>query len=459
MDASTGQTSPLLRSSDDFEALTPSVVAALMAAAADVAVVLDDEGVVKDLAVSDTELPQDVFENWIGRPFRDSVSVESRDKVKRLLSVAGEVGAVVTQTHVNHPRPGGGDDLPVLYSSAPLGQGAVIALGRDLSPIAAAQRRLLSAQRQSEREHQKIKLAEARYREYYQLSAEPSMFLDADDRVAGANFAAQAHWSRTARLLGRKVADLVAPADREALFELITEARRSRGVQSGVMEMGRVILAPLRQERGVVLMRVCEPTAQPATIPDRLARVVEAMPDGFVVTDGQFNILLANGAFAAMTEAGEPPEIMGTSLDRWLGRPGVDLSVIRTALAETGTLRSFATVVKGELGQVHDVDVSAAKVTDVDGDYVGLSVRQALASDAVLPTRSAEQLADLVGRVPIKEIVRETTDTIERMCIEAALELSGDNRASAAELLGLSRQSLYVKMRRFGIVDVEDPGA
>ncbi|MEO1105828.1 MAG: helix-turn-helix domain-containing protein, partial [Pseudomonadota bacterium] len=60
-----------------------------------------------------------------------------------------------------------------------------------------------------------------------------------------------------------------------------------------------------------------------------------------------------------------------------------------------------------------------------------------------------------VGRVPMKEIVRETTDTIERMCIEAALELSGDNRASAAELLGLSRQSLYVKMRRYGIVDVD----
>jgi transcriptional regulator of acetoin/glycerol metabolism len=27
------------------------------------------------------------------------------------------------------------------------------------------------------------------------------------------------------------------------------------------------------------------------------------------------------------------------------------------------------------------------------------------------------------------------------------------NRASAAELLGLSRQGLYIKMRRFGIVD------
>jgi hypothetical protein len=61
-----------------------------------------------------------------------------------------------------------------------------------------------------------------------------------------------------------------------------------------------------------------------------------------------------------------------------------------------------------------------------------------------------------VGRVPLKEVVRESTDMIERLCIEAALELTGDNRASAAELLGLSRQSLYVKLRRYGL---SEPGA
>jgi DNA-binding NtrC family response regulator len=56
-----------------------------------------------------------------------------------------------------------------------------------------------------------------------------------------------------------------------------------------------------------------------------------------------------------------------------------------------------------------------------------------------------------VGKVPLKDLVQETTDVIERMCIEAALELTGDNRVSAAEILGLSRQSLYVKMRRHNL--------
>ncbi|NBX58237.1 MAG: transcriptional regulator PpsR, partial [Gammaproteobacteria bacterium] len=69
--------------------------------------------------------------------------------------------------------------------------------------------------------------------------------------------------------------------------------------------------------------------------------------------------------------------------------------------------------------------------------------------------RSVEQLTELVGRVSLKELVRETTDVIERLCIEAALELTRDNRASAAEMLGLSRQSLYVKLRRYGLGDLD----
>jgi DNA-binding NtrC family response regulator len=59
--------------------------------------------------------------------------------------------------------------------------------------------------------------------------------------------------------------------------------------------------------------------------------------------------------------------------------------------------------------------------------------------------------------VSLKELVRESTDMIERLCIEAALEVTGDNRASAAEMLGLSRQSLYVKLRRYGLGDLDEP--
>ena len=57
-----------------------------------------------------------------------------------------------------------------------------------------------------------------------------------------------------------------------------------------------------------------------------------------------------------------------------------------------------------------------------------------------MPAHLVAQLTELGGRVSLTDLVRETTDVIERLCIEAALELTADNRASAAEMLGLSRQ-------------------
>jgi hypothetical protein len=46
-----------------------------------------------------------------------------------------------------------------------------------------------------------------------------------------------------------------------------------------------------------------------------------------------------------------------------------------------------------------------------------------------LADRSTSPPTELVGRVPLKELVREAADVIERLAIEAALKLTDDNRA------------------------------
>ena len=134
-------------------------------------------------------------------------------------------------------------------------------------------------------------------------------------------------------------------------------------------------------------------------------------------------------------------------------------------LREHGAVRMFATVLRGEQGTTTDVEISAVSVPDGDVPCLGFVIRNVARRAAPPPAaagalpRSAEQLTELVGRVPLKDLVRETTDLIERLCIEAALDLTGDNRASAAEMLGLSRQSLYVKLRRYGLGDLDGDGS
>ncbi len=189
----------------------------------------------------------------------------------------------------------------------------------------------------------------------------------------------------------------------------------------------------------------------------RYLRVLENAPDCVVITDADGRILTANSTFLSLAEIATEQQARGESLDRWLGRPGVDLNVLMANLRQHSTVRLFATMLRGEYGSTTEVEISAAAVRNGERPYFGFFIRDVgrrLSTEqppSPEQTRWLDQLTDRVGRVPLKELVRESTDTIERLCIEAALQLTGDNRASAAELLGLSRQSLYVKIDRYGI--------
>jgi transcriptional regulator PpsR len=157
--------------------------------------------------------------------------------------------------------------------------------------------------------------------------------------------------------------------------------------------------------------------------------------------------------------------VRGELLDRWLGRAGVDFSVALANLRQNGSIKLFATAMRGEYGATTDVEVSAVALDDGDDKQdFGFAIRNVekrlsttSSSSRELP-RSMAQLTEMIGRVPLRDLVRETTDVIEKLSIEAALELTGDNKASAAEMLGVSRQSLYVKLKRFGLEDHSTDG-
>jgi DNA-binding NtrC family response regulator len=70
----------------------------------------------------------------------------------------------------------------------------------------------------------------------------------------------------------------------------------------------------------------------------------------------------------------------------------------------------------------------------------------------------AKNVMGLVGTSPLKEIVAATADVVEKLCIETAVELTNNNRVAAAEMLGLSRQSLYVKLRKYDLLDKHGNG-
>jgi transcriptional regulator PpsR len=191
-----------------------------------------------------------------------------------------------------------------------------------------------------------------------------------------------------------------------------------------------------------------------------LLKYFDAAPDGLVITQFDGRIVKANAAFIEMAQLGNAEQSRGELLDRWLGRAGIDFSVALANLRQNGSIKLFSTALRGEHGATADVEVSAVSLADGDQKPgFGFAIRNvekrlsAVAPSAQELPRSVAQLTELIGRVPLRDLVREATDVIEKLSIEAALELTGDNRASAAEMLGLSRQSLYVKLRRFGLAE------
>jgi transcriptional regulator PpsR len=454
--------------------LEASIAVKVLAAGGDVAMVLDRNGVICDLAVGNTDLQLDDFESWVNKPWLDTVTLECRPKVTEMLRDAAEDRAIRWR-ELNHPSRRG-DSVPLRYVAVGAGEdGRIIAIGRDHRAASVLQQRLLQAQQSMERDYARMRQSESRYRMLFQSTSEAVLVVDGSTRRIGeANPAADRLIGGEGSLVGKPFAKLFSAQSQEDAASLLSVAQASAsrsGPQSSLIVNGRMLHATaslFRQDRTMHFLVRLVPAEQlePAVgdASQRMLKAINLLPDGFVVTDHELTILTQNVAFLDMVNLPSPEQANGTSLSRFLGRPGVDRNILLENLTKHGLVRNFPTVLQTQFGEVEDVEVCAVSVPEVESGFFGFSIRRVSRRDVERgqPTpelvRSPADMSELVGRVSLKEIVRDTTDFVERLCIEAALNLTGNNRASAAEILGVSRQSLYSKLHRFGIGNFDDDG-
>lgn len=456
-------------------ALDAKTAAQLITASSDLVLIVDDKGVIRDLAIGSDDLNGEGYSTWLGRPWIETVTVESRPKIEAMLRNAGPNGASPRWRHVNHPGKGG-SDVPLLYSAIRVEKkNRVVAVGRDLRHVAALQQKLVEAQQAMERDYAHLRAAETRYRHLFQTAPEAVLIVDGQtSRILEANARASRVFNvGDAELAGRLVTDLFDATGARAVQSLLAAVNASGQTdEAQVRDASRkrshsVTASAFRQENQTMfLLRVAHQAGAGTDSPrddaarNALSATVERMPDAFVVTDPRGRILTANSAFLDLSQVATQEQVVGESLERWLGRESVDLSVVLANLRQHGSLRLFATRLRGEQGLSTDIELSAVSVASGTQPCCGFVIRSVGRRLNPNPRagrespRSVEQLTELVGRVPLKDLVQESTDLIEKLCIEAALSLTHDNRASAAEMLGLSRQSLYVKMHRYGIGDL-----
>lgn len=325
-------------------------------------------------------------------------------------------------------------------------------------------------QQSLERDYRAMRQLETRYAMLFEQMGEPVLIVEAGSlRIREANPAAHKLFdARPGSLPGKRLTPLIQTNSREAVQALAGAALASESVSPVTIRLAggrgevRASLTGFSQDRERLLMvRLSDGEEAPSdeAAPGTL-NLIDAMPDGFVIADSGCELIDANAAFVELVGAASAQTVRGKHLSQWIGRPGIDLELIESQIEEHGAARNVGTVVRKDGdAKGEPVEISAVRSLGESGEGglyaflirpIARRVRDLPPAMEALP-RSVDQLTEMVGRMSLKEITRESTELIERLCIEAALEFTSDNRASAAEILGLSRQSLYSKMHRYGI--------
>jgi transcriptional regulator PpsR len=187
-------------------------------------------------------------------------------------------------------------------------------------------------------------------------------------------------------------------------------------------------------------------------------KLIDRLPDGFVALDEAGVIRHANQAFLDLVQIGSKGSAIGESLGRWLWQPGADLNALLANIQRHGSVRLFTTSIRGELGTDTEIEISAADSNGEEDKHIGVLLRNVARrlpahGEGDMLRASLGSIGEQIGKSSLRKLVKNTVSVVEQHYVKEALELAGGNRTATAELLGLSRQSLYAKLSLYGLDD------
>lgn len=458
--------------------IAPEILGDIITEVADIGIVISDIGDVLSVLVNPTHDSFRKLERWEGRDIRTAMTSESISKFDKRLAayLAGEKN--LRPVELNHSDETSSWEFPVRYSFHRIGpDGAILMLGRDLRQVAEMQQQLVKAQLMLEQDYEAQRENDTRFRVLMESSTQAVIFVSAfDGQVVEANTAAATLFEKsTDTMIGTKLGNVLATASGADLVGQLSN--HSMGDTPSPMtatiehsNVNIVIRPTLFRAAGERLL-LCRITPQGHSdvaadaLNDHLRGVYDAGPDGMVFTTDTGAILSANEGFLHLIDTAPGISQRGANLADYLQRGSVDIKVMVENASRGGKMRLYATRVAGDYGRPRVVDISVTKINAGPSDVYAFVLREAgrtEASRSGAHSTEAEtgmrSVKELVGSASLKDIVAETTNVVEKMCIETAVELTMNNRVAAAEMLGLSRQSLYVKLRKFNLLSRDGEG-
>lgn len=423
----------------------PGALATLLAATSDVALVVGEGNVIRSVAHPGSLSTQVDMGQWPGRPFGEIVTADTREIAESLLDAARGAGTPDPRA-IAH----GGDDgarVELRYTAASLGPDRPIVLvGRTLSGAPDA-------------------VHADPYPPLFAFGSHPALVVDGrTGAVLDASATAAARLGTPAsQLRGGDFFDLLSsPWRREARARLrgvMASGRSDRFIAEAGRGEERFTITVDRQasagDAAALLVRLLPAEAQMDVAPPAsdLVELMGSIPECVTLLDEEGRIRWANEAFLAAAGLAGMGDLADRRLDDLVVRAGDgDLSALLSAARHGSQPQRAEVSFAGQAdGRAGELTIAWLPNASPRGYSAVISLPSAADRARATAAPDVATLLEMVGNVPLKDLVRDTTDVVERLCIEAALRLTGDNRAAAARALGLSRQSLYLKLERYGL--------
>ena len=452
--------------------IEPDEVTKIISRISDIALVLSCDGKVLGVMTNPSFRGQYDLTTWESQPLADQMTIESVPKLARRLAEFDKLDDKLQPLEVNHKASDTYAEFPMRYSFHRIGSdGSLLLLGSDLRSTAEMQQQLVAAQIALEQDYEAQRDNNLKFRVLMSTMDEAFVYVSArSGKILEANPAALALLEPVrSDLSGLLLADTVSTttASGDLITQLITNATQKESsalsAMTTVLNKAISVQPKLFRTSGeqMLLCKLTASVAEPAHKDDIRANLLAMFENGvdaivFVGADGA--ILSTNDAFLRLADIAHAPAVRGKSLADFLNRGTIDLNVILDNAKRSGVMRLYATKIKSDLGADRAIEISTTRLRAGGVAVYALIIRDASRADAIRSTNvqgndvDMESVIEYIGNQSLKDIVAKTTDVVEKMCIETAVKMTSNNRLAAAEMLGLSRQSLYVKLHKYGLV-------
>lgn len=361
--------------------LAPELAEMLVSVACDIAVVLDEVGVIHSVALGAVEPPGGNVEDWVGRRWSDTVAGDMRHIAEEFLHDLTSTG-VSRRCELNHSSTTGAE-IPFSYTAVRLGQqGPTLAVGRNMRAVVAMQQRLMHAQHEIERDYWQRRQAETRYRFLFQVAAEPLLILDETNfSVVDANRAAAVLLQQSVpQLFGKPIIDVVDPGDQIAMRRVLNAARASAGVAEGEIrlahDIGKIGISVTSFHTDSAKVLLLRARSIDARIPQRnlveagmqavFQGLVQRTSDAIVVTDLKGRVTFANDAFLELVESPRAVPIKGRDLSVWIAHDEMPVANILEMARSDDCARLIKARLLRRHNRVIDIEFSATSVPGAD---------------------------------------------------------------------------------------------